>query len=698
MKDKKVIKEKEIRIFKKKIKKLEKSEADRQWTDEETILLSNAVRMSRDSIVISDLEGKITYVNDATLKMYRIDDRETLIGRDSFELIIPDERDIAINGKKELLKTGNLEEREHHITTRSGDTISVEMGIAIVKNAKGEPIGFVAISRDITERKKAEKELWKAYKQWETTFDVIEDSIFMLDKDLKILKCNSSTARLFGKSYKEIIGKHCWQLAHGTSSPIEGCPLMRMKKTLKRESMQLPIGDKWFEVSVDPILDSTNKLFGAVHIMQDITDRKRTEAELKKHRLHLEELVKKRTLEHEKSQQALTFLLEDVNESSDELQDKTEKLNDSLKEVEKARDNIDAILKSIVDGLIVTDLENRIILMNLAAEALLKVNFIKVLNKPLDSVIKNKELAEKFKVTVFKAEKGYQFDFKLLIGNTKYPRTFNARTSTIKNKNGKTTGIISVFSDVTREREIDRMKTEFLSTTAHELRTPLTTIQGFSEVLLTRNDLKSEEREKFLNYINKQAVNLGNIISDLLDVSRIESGIGFTLKRKEISINHIISKLTESYQIANPKHKFINHLEKTNTSVFADSEKIEQVMQNLLSNAVHYSPGRGEIRITSEISDNQYRVMVVDDGLGMTTQQVSQIFEKFYRANSSDTAPPGTGLGMSIVKLIIDAHKGKIRVESEPKKGTRVIFSLPVGLKGADRGNGNDVKEINTKD
>ncbi|MCK5057620.1 MAG: PAS domain S-box protein, partial [Candidatus Aminicenantes bacterium] len=138
------------------------------------------------------------------------------------------------------------------------------------------------LEKSKTERRQAEEELWKSYKQWETTFDAMNDSIFLLDMNGKILKCNYSAVCLLGKSYKEIIGNHCWQLIHGTSSPIEGCPIIRMKQTLERESMYLPLGNKWFEVIVNPILDSTKKLFGAVHIIKDITEHKQAEEKIYK--------------------------------------------------------------------------------------------------------------------------------------------------------------------------------------------------------------------------------------------------------------------------------------------------------------------------------------------------------------------------------------------------------------------------------
>jgi len=134
---------------------------------------------------------------------------------------------------------------------------------------------------DITESKQAEEGLQDAARQWETTFNAVTDSIMLLDAEHRILRCNDATVKLLGKEAGEIVGRHCWELVHGTSEPIEGCPIVRMSKTLHRETMSLPIGGRWFEVTVDPILDQSRRQTNSVHIISDITERKRAEEALR---------------------------------------------------------------------------------------------------------------------------------------------------------------------------------------------------------------------------------------------------------------------------------------------------------------------------------------------------------------------------------------------------------------------------------
>ena len=319
--------------------------------------------------------------------------------------------------------------------------------------------------------------------------------------------------------------------------------------------------------------------------------------------------------------------------------------------------------------------------MNHIAEDLLNIRLNEVLNKPLLSIITEENLRKKFDFTASKVKGGYQFDFELLGKNTKNSNIYDAKASVIKDKKDRAMGIIIVFRDVTQEREIDRLKSEFISTAAHELRTPLTSIQGFSEILKIRDDLDDEKKKRFLTYINNQAVNLGNIISDLLDISRIESGIGFSLKKEKCKINDCILRIFSIYKISHPNHSFYFYLPDKETEVFVDRVKMEQIIENILSNAVKYSPHGSEIRIKGKVLGNKYMVTLEDKGIGMTPEQVKRIYEKFFRGDSSDTATEGTGLGMSIVKYIIEAHKGNIWVESKLGKGTKVCFTIPISIR-----------------
>jgi signal transduction histidine kinase len=222
------------------------------------------------------------------------------------------------------------------------------------------------------------------------------------------------------------------------------------------------------------------------------------------------------------------------------------------------------------------------------------------------------------------------------------------------------------------------MKTEFISIAAHELRTPLTSIHGFSELLLTRKDLKEEEKEECLSYINKQSVNLAFILNDLLDISRLESGRSFLLNKEKCVVGDVFKRLIPYVQGISSKHKLKVVLPGEPLELLVDKEKMEQVLKNLLSNAVKYSQKGGTVCLSAKKRRSAIEISVADQGIGMTPEQVEKIFEKFYRADASDSAIEGTGLGTTIVKNIVEAHGGKVWVESELGKGTTVKFTIPI--------------------
>ena len=505
---------------------------------------------------------------------------------------------------------------------------------------------------EITERNRAEAALRESEERYRNLSEQSRDAIYITTREGKLAYINQSFLDLFGYTREKITD------LNAKDTYINPDDRSRFKKETEQKGS---VRD--FEVrlrkkdgtEMDCLITATvrqgddGNILGYQGIIRDITEYKRAQEKIKEYSKNLERMVELRT----------------------------RRLNQALYEAEEARDRIHGILQSVADGLIVTDINNRVILMNRAAEDLLGVDFSEVVDRPIDFAIQEKTLRDRIKTILGKKETGYKFDFELPGEDTKHPRIMRARTSVIQGKSGEETCIVTIMHDVTDEREVDRMKTEFISTAAHELRTPLTSIRGFSEILLTRNDIKQEEKKKFLSYINKQSVNLANIITDLLDISRIESSLGFSLKEAPCNITDIIRGVVPYFQEQSPRHIFEVVLPEESVEVMVDKEKIGQVLENILSNAVKYSPGGGLIRVTGKLSEGDYQVCIEDQGIGMTPGQVKRIFDKFYRANASGAAVPGTGLGMSIVKNLVEAHGGKVWVESKMAKGTTVRFTIP---------------------
>ena len=519
----------------------------------------------------------------------------------------------------------------------------------------------------VVKRTLEEAELYRAQKQTEEALQESEkkyrnlvessiDAIYITKLDGKLIDLNPAGLKLFGIKKKDLSRRNAAEFYVNRDDRTTLIKKVSEKAFVKDFEVPLKRTDgSIFHSSITVVTnkDINGKIIGFQGIIRDITERKKAEQKIKEYSENLERMVEERT----------------------------EELNRALLEAEDAREKIDGILKSVSNGLIVTDMHNRIILMNLEAEDILSIRLSDVIGRPIEYATEEKALAEKLKNTLNKKDYEHQFDFIAPGDDPKHPRTMQARTSLISDREGKETGIVIIIQDITREREVDRMKTEFLSTAAHELRTPLTSIQGFSEIMLNRDNLSQKELKKFLSYINKQAVNLAEIIRDLLDISRIESGLAFSLNEIESGLDEVIESIFPHFERRSSDHRFEVSLPDKPVRLFIDKEKMEQALMNLLDNAVKYSPGGGVIRVAGKSIKNHYQVSVKDQGIGMTAEQVKKIFDKFYRIDASDSAPSGTGLGMTIVKYIVEAHGGKIWVDSVLGKGTTVRFTIPIGSK-----------------
>ncbi len=253
--------------------------------DEERLLrLSMAVRGANDSIVLTDLRGVITDVNEAAIALWG--ERDALVGRNALDLIAPEDR-----GLLEALRTETLESEECRIITQSGELVPVEVSVAAIKGADGAPLGFVGIARDIREQKRMVEALRVAVRQWETTFNAVNDAICLLDLEGKIVRCNEAMDGIVQKPMEELVGRSCRGLLHDVSGSTEDCLIPRVLASGRAESHQVPVGERWFETHVTPVLDRDGGLFGAVHIMSDITERRQAEEVLRQRNQALEFLV-----------------------------------------------------------------------------------------------------------------------------------------------------------------------------------------------------------------------------------------------------------------------------------------------------------------------------------------------------------------------------------------------------------------------
>lgn len=255
---------------------------------------------------------------------------------------------------------------------------------------------------------------------------------------------------------------------------------------------------------------------------------------------------------------------------------------------------------------------------------------------------------------------------------------FDVRAYPVYDNSGTIRFIIQHLRDVTRNRQIDQLKSDFISTAAHELRTPLAAVTGFSELLLARGDLSVDEQREFLSYIHDKSWELTRIVESLLDISRAESNKPPPLNPFPCRVGDLVRQVEPLLKTLARGHSWRFDLEEEDLELIIDRRRMAQVLENIVSNAIKYSPGGGMIEIRGQKRLDDYLFEVRDEGIGMTQDQIEQIFDKFYRADSSNAGISGIGLGMTIARAIVLAHGGDIWVESRPAQGTRVFFALPL--------------------
>ncbi|MCC5891174.1 ATP-binding protein [Exiguobacterium sp.] len=237
-------------------------------------------------------------------------------------------------------------------------------------------------------------------------------------------------------------------------------------------------------------------------------------------------------------------------------------------------------------------------------------------------------------------------------------------------------GLMFVSRDVTKEIEIDRLKTELVATVSHELRTPLTSILGFTELLAHRH-VDEAKRKRYLSMINSETKRLERLVSDLLDVQKMEAGA----EQQDFKVESLYELLSDVIEIhAGSTELHMLHFDCDDSlQVSGNPARLRQVFSNILNNAIKYSPDGGNITVNVECDDDVIRVAIEDEGIGVSEEDAARLFEKFYRVqNEQSRNIGGTGLGLAICKEIVESHGGTIYVRSESGKGTTMVVELPV--------------------
>lgn len=349
------------------------------------------------------------------------------------------------------------------------------------------------------------------------------------------------------------------------------------------------------------------------------------------------------------------------------------------------RNKMEAVLMSIVNGVVVCDNYDNVVLVNNAAQKLLQTNEEQILNTKIqmycdtDGELCFKEKIEQFKDTPLDIMENKPLEFNITIDK----RVIKSVISPMFSKSQDYVGYIIVLIDVTKEVEIDKMKSNFISNVSHELRTPVTVLRTYIDTLYNHSDDFDEATNKeFFGVINKEAARLQKMVNDILDFSRLESG-NVNVEKENCNIVPVIEQTLQSMQVlAEEKNVTFSLIKEPDLpEVPMNVSGIERVLNNLISNAIKYSPENGRIKVRAELARDPdfIEVSVEDQGIGIPEEHQKKIFERFYRVENDTHTVKGTGLGLHLVKITIEKHhKGQVFVKSKPNEGSTFGFRLPI--------------------
>jgi two-component system phosphate regulon sensor histidine kinase PhoR len=389
-----------------------------------------------------------------------------------------------------------------------------------------------------------------------------------------------------------------------------------------------------------------------------------------------------------------------VTGAVDHFQQREQTLKNQLRDLEirhrvseAQRCQIEEVLHSLRDGVVVTDAFNEIVMANEAAARTLAFELEEATHRQIDKVVRDGRVPRLIMDcrdnANFSDRRHVEYEIDGGIDGSGKPRSrvFDVSLTCVENHNSEVSGVVTILHDLTREREVSQMKSDFVSKASHELRTPLSSIRAYVEMLVDDEADDEEARQEFYKIIQGETDRLGRLIDNMLNISRIEAGI-VQIERENVDLKPLVGRALDALEPQAREKKISLHqkLVPVDLCVEGDSDMLYQVILNLVSNGVKYTPEGGRITVSAD-SDNLTRSVVVtvaDTGLGISPDDLPKLFEKFYRVENYKRVAKGTGLGLNLCRHIVETvHRGQIGVESQLGMGSRFWFSIPMQYAGS---------------
>jgi PAS domain S-box-containing protein len=778
---------------------VERAQAE-QAVEEERNLLRTLIDHLPDYIFIKDLDGRFVISNMAHTRATQKPVQDEVVGKTALDTFPPE---LALQyhaDDQAVIQSGEpLINVERRTVDAAGNQRWVLTTKVPLRDRAGFITGLVGMSRDITERKQMDETLRQSEQRFRSAFDDAPIGMALVSLEGRWLKVNRALCDIVGYSEASLLANTFQDITHPDDLDAD---LELVRQMLAGEILSYQMEKRyihklghsvWVMLSVSLVRTPTGEPLYFIGQIQDISERKRLENEIKDHREHLESIVEHRTA-------ALTIL----NES---LQEEIAERRQIEKQLTEVNDHLSLILESVpvatytartdrdfgatymgksVTGMTGYRPEEHVAnpsfwlshvhpddkpMVLAGIQRLLEMGFyeyeyrwqvadgsyrwfwdvMRLVEAPdgtrsivgiwhdissrkrteealLNSEQQLRRITDNMLDMIWQTDVAGMIEFaspscldvlgyrpEVLVGKSIYswvhPEDIEHVREGIRSKgqveyryrhaNGayvwletlsnllfensaEANGIIFASRDITERKqaqreleELNRLKTEFLSTAAHELRTPLTSIRGFTEILLMR-ELDAPRRKQYMTLISEQAAQLGRLIDDLLDISRLEATRTMTLNMEPVQIRDLIDQAVKPFVESSPRHQFLVEGSEGCPSIVGDPARLAQVLTNLVGNAVKYSPKGGTIRVRAQPTSDHVELSVQDEGIGISPEQQVHLFEKFYRADASNTAIGGTGLGLNISKQIVELHGGQIWVKSEYGVGTTFFFTLPL--------------------
>ena len=514
-----------------------------------------------------------------------------------------------------------------------------------------EPIELIATVKALLRIRQAEEAALSLAREWQTTFNAIRDGVCLLDRCGRVLRSNSAMTELLKKPWSEINGCFYQDLMQDMHSPVDVSPFTRIQETRRRENVELQVGEQWFSVTTDPVFDEREVFTGAVYIVADITARRRAESALRA------------------SEERFRMLLENVLDYA----------------------------------IFILDVDARVVRWSAGAESILGYQEAEILGKP-NSIIFTPEDIERGKdkqeiktaVTEGQAE-----DERWHVRKDGSRFWASGILTPLRDETGQLRGFAKILRDFTERKQAEdertqilareqearaaaeaanRMKDEFLATLSHELRTPLNAMLGWTRLLNTRK-FDEATTARAMETIERTARSQAQLVEDLLDVSRIIQG-KLRLNVRPIDLASVIEAVLDSIRPAADAKaiQLQSVLAPAAGSVAGDSDRLQQIIWNMLSNAIKFTPNEGRVQVRLERISSHVEMTITDTGQGISPDFVPFVFDRFRQADSSMTRSySGLGLGLAIVRHLVELHGGTVFAESGGEnQGATFVVQLPL--------------------